>query len=67
MDKRVLGLEIVPEYEFWAQDPQGPLMISSDCGSTKLALFRGPTDGPEEGSGSGSWRSASMGAGLSRL
>ena len=39
--KRVLGLEIVPEYEFWAQDPQGPLMISSDCGSTKLALFRG--------------------------
>lgn len=46
--KRVLGLEIVPEYEFWAQDPQGPLMISSDCGSTKLALFR---DGPEDGSG----------------
>lgn len=49
--KRVLGLEIVPEFEFWAQDPQGPLMISSDCGSTKLALFRGPTDGAEGGSG----------------
>jgi catechol 2,3-dioxygenase-like lactoylglutathione lyase family enzyme len=49
--KRVLGLEIVPEYEFWAQDLQGPLMISSDCGSTKLALFRGPTDSAEGGSG----------------
>jgi catechol 2,3-dioxygenase-like lactoylglutathione lyase family enzyme len=49
--KRVLGLEIVPEYEFWAQDPHGPLMVSSDCGSTKLALFRGPTDSAEGGPG----------------
>jgi catechol 2,3-dioxygenase-like lactoylglutathione lyase family enzyme len=49
--QRVLGLEIVPEYELWAQDPQGPLMISSDCGSTKLALFRGSTDGAGRGSG----------------
>jgi imidazolonepropionase-like amidohydrolase len=65
--KRVLGLEIVPEYEFWAQDPHGPLMISSDGGSTKLALFRGPTDSAEEHPGSGSSPSASMEGGLSRL
>ena len=39
--RRVLGLEAVAEYESWSEDPQGPLMISSDGGSTKLALFRG--------------------------
>jgi catechol 2,3-dioxygenase-like lactoylglutathione lyase family enzyme len=38
--ERVLGLQIVPEYEPWAADG-GPLMISSDGGSTKLALFEG--------------------------
>jgi catechol 2,3-dioxygenase-like lactoylglutathione lyase family enzyme len=37
--ERVLGLTIVPEYEYWANDPDGPLMISSDGGNTKLALF----------------------------
>jgi catechol 2,3-dioxygenase-like lactoylglutathione lyase family enzyme len=37
----VLGLEVVPAYEHWAADPGGPLMISSDEGSTKLALFEG--------------------------
>jgi catechol 2,3-dioxygenase-like lactoylglutathione lyase family enzyme len=37
---RVLGLEIVPECEAWAAGG-GPLMISSDGGSTKLALFEG--------------------------
>ena len=37
---RVLGLQIVPECEPWASDG-GPLMISSDSGSTKLALFEG--------------------------
>jgi catechol 2,3-dioxygenase-like lactoylglutathione lyase family enzyme len=26
--QRVLGLEIVREYEEWAADPRGPLMIS---------------------------------------
>ena len=36
-----LGLRIVPEFEAWAEDPRGPLMISSDDGSTKLALFEG--------------------------
>ena len=35
-----LGLQIVPECEPWAVDG-GPLMISSDGGSTKLALFEG--------------------------
>ena len=39
--KRVLGLEVLPDYERWAADPRGPLMISCDEGSTKLALFEG--------------------------
>lgn len=38
--ERVLGLRIVPECEQWAVDG-GPLMISSDGGNTKLALFEG--------------------------
>ena len=45
--ERVLGLEIVRECEAWATDG-GPLMISSDGGSTKLALFEGqPARVPE--------------------
>jgi catechol 2,3-dioxygenase-like lactoylglutathione lyase family enzyme len=45
--ERVLGLQIVPECEPWAVGG-GPLMISSDGGSTKLALFEGQpaTSGP---------------------
>ena len=43
--QEVLGLEIIPEFEFWAEDENGPLMISSDGGSTKLALFKGETQG----------------------
>ena len=39
--RRTLGLEIVVAYEAWASDPRGPLMISSDDGGTKLALFTG--------------------------
>jgi catechol 2,3-dioxygenase-like lactoylglutathione lyase family enzyme len=39
--QRILGLEILPEYQEWAADRGGPLMISSDEGSTKLALFEG--------------------------
>ncbi len=39
--QRAFGLDIVPEYEHWADNPGGPLMISSDGGGTKLALFRG--------------------------
>ena len=38
--EHVLGLQIVPEFERWATD-SGPLMISSDGGGTKLALFEG--------------------------
>ena len=39
--ERVLGMQVVPECEEWARDG-GPLMISSDGGRTKLALFEGP-------------------------
>ena len=49
--QRVLGLEIVPEYEHWASDPRGPLMISSDGGDTKLALFEGTPQGPRQTAG----------------
>ena len=49
--QRVLGLEIVPQYEHWASDPRGPLMISSDGGDTKLALFQGTPQGSRETAG----------------
>ena len=39
--RTVLGFEICPEYEFWSEDQRGSLMISSDSGNTKLALFAG--------------------------
>jgi catechol 2,3-dioxygenase-like lactoylglutathione lyase family enzyme len=39
--RRVFGLEVVERYRRWADDPGGPLMISSDGGGTKLALFEG--------------------------
>jgi catechol 2,3-dioxygenase-like lactoylglutathione lyase family enzyme len=39
--ERVLGLIPVPETAQWAQDPEGPLMISPDQGKTMLALFQG--------------------------
>ncbi len=38
--KRVLGLETVEEFTFWAE-ADGPLMIRSPEGSTMLALFEG--------------------------
>ena len=37
----VLGLKVLPEYAFWAEDPAGPLMIGTVHGGTKLALFEG--------------------------
>lgn len=40
----VLGMTILPEFEFWANDPNGPLMISTP-GGTKLALFAGEPQG----------------------
>jgi catechol 2,3-dioxygenase-like lactoylglutathione lyase family enzyme len=47
--ERVLGLKILREYEGWASDPRGPLMISSDDGVTKLALFEGRPSAPDGG------------------
>jgi catechol 2,3-dioxygenase-like lactoylglutathione lyase family enzyme len=47
--RRVFGLEILPEYEHWAA--HGPLIISSDGGNTKLALFEGPSSGPPSAEG----------------
>ena len=45
--ERVLGLQVVPSAEHWAAEG-GPLMISSDGGSTMLALFTGqPTPSPQ--------------------
>jgi catechol 2,3-dioxygenase-like lactoylglutathione lyase family enzyme len=41
--KQVFGLEIMREFEFWVEN--GPLMISSDGGSTMLALFKGEAPG----------------------
>lgn len=36
-----LGLEVVEEFEHWAELSAYPLMISSDGGDTMLALFKG--------------------------
>ena len=45
--ERVLGLQVVERVEHWARDG-GPLMISSDGGSTMLALFAGqPASSPQ--------------------
>ena len=38
--QQILGLEILKEHEDWANEG-GPLMISSDCGKTMIALFEG--------------------------
>jgi catechol 2,3-dioxygenase-like lactoylglutathione lyase family enzyme len=50
--RRTLGLDIVPRYQKWAANPRGPLMISSDDGSTKLALFEGQ---PQESGQTSGW------------
>ncbi len=49
--QQTLGLEILPEFEEWAANPRGPLMISSDGGNTKLALFEGLPKGTAQGAG----------------
>src|SRR5262249_35645765 len=41
----VLGFQICPEFESWGESRSGPLMISSDEGNTKLALFEGQPQG----------------------
>jgi catechol 2,3-dioxygenase-like lactoylglutathione lyase family enzyme len=51
--ERTLGLRVVPEYQHWSNDPKGPLMISSDGGSTKLALFEGQ---PQAGQSITGWQ-----------
>jgi catechol 2,3-dioxygenase-like lactoylglutathione lyase family enzyme len=38
---RVLGLQVVKTFEHWAANPRGPLMLATDAGGTKLALFEG--------------------------
>ena len=43
----VLGFEICREYQSWAGSRSGPLMISTDGGNTKLALFEGHPQGVE--------------------
>lgn len=47
---RVFGLEIVRNYEDWAAGG-GPLMVSSDGGSTMLALFEGEPQRSGEAAG----------------
>ena len=39
----VLGLKIIPEYEFWASN--GPLMLATANQNTMLALFQGEPKG----------------------
>lgn len=44
-----LGLQILSDYEHWAEGGGGgPLMLSSDDGNTKLALFEGPPQGAHD-------------------
>jgi len=43
--RRVLGFQIIREFEMWATPGGGPLMISTDNGGTKLALFEGEPQG----------------------
>jgi catechol 2,3-dioxygenase-like lactoylglutathione lyase family enzyme len=45
--RTVLGFEICREFEPWAEATRGPLMISTDGGETKLALFEGQPQGVE--------------------
>jgi catechol 2,3-dioxygenase-like lactoylglutathione lyase family enzyme len=45
----IFGFEIRKEFEFWAKDPGGPLMVSPKDGGPKLALFQGEPVGQETG------------------
>ena len=49
--QRALGLDVVEECRHWSENPSGPLMISSDGGTTKLALFTGQPQGARETAG----------------
>jgi catechol 2,3-dioxygenase-like lactoylglutathione lyase family enzyme len=46
-----LGFQRVPGTEAWADDLGGPLMLSADGGTTKLALFTGQPQGPRRTAG----------------
>lgn len=47
--ENVFGLQIVRAYEFWANaDGTGPLIVSSDGGTTKLAIFQGNPPGDRD-------------------
>ena len=46
--EKVLGFIIMKKYEQWAEDKGGPLIISSDGGNTKIALFPGIPQGSQE-------------------
>ena len=47
----VLGLSVVKEFEFWSENPNGPLMIETASGQTRIALFRGEQQGSKSGTG----------------
>ena len=65
---RVLGLEVMREFEFWAEPKFGPLMLSPDGGRTKLALFEGPpADGETPQTGIRRIAFATNGAGFLRF
>lgn len=49
--REVLGLKVLAKYKRWAENPGGPLMISPDGGSTKLALFAGAPQGKRKSAG----------------
>jgi len=49
--QQTLGFQIVKAYEFWADDVNGPLMISTVSGGTKLALFTGKPQGQQTTAG----------------
>ena len=49
--ERVLGLKRFGKASSWAENPQGPLMISPDGGRTMVALFVGPYQGNAEAIG----------------
>lgn len=49
--ERVLGLKRFGKAASWADNPQGPLMISPDGGRTMVALFTGPPQGNTDAAG----------------
>jgi len=48
---RTLGLQVDPQFEHWAADPHGPLMIATAVAGTMLALFAGEPQGSRPAAG----------------